>query len=70
MTFRKHEGNISESMEGGQTSTVFTLDVYNSSEEYIQLRFVQLEHRGGFCDCWDIHDLVVVDNLGSPMNLE
>ena len=35
-----------------------TVDIGDASE--IQFRFVQEEHAGGYCNCWDIDDLTLV----------
>ena len=32
------------------------IDHINSSQR-VQLRLVQSDHRGGFCDCWAVSDL-------------
>ena len=32
------------------------IDHINSSQR-VQLRFVQSDHRGGFCDCWAVYNL-------------
>ena len=41
--------------------------VLNGSHELqggSQFRFVQSEHRGGFCDCWAVANLTLNDNIG------
>ena len=36
----------------------------------IQFRFVQLEHRGGFCDCWAVANLTVTPPNGQATDSE
>ena len=39
----------------------------NDSQELqdsTQFRFVQLEHRGGFCDCWAVANLTLNESIG------
>ena len=31
-----------------------------TSDDFIQFRFIQPEHRGGFCDCWSVANLRVI----------
>lgn len=39
-------------------SLLFPSDVDRvSNDQRIQLRLVQSDHRGGFCDCWAVSDL-------------
>ena len=38
--------------------TSFEVDL-DSCSDFVQLRFVQLEHRGGFCDCWAVYNISV-----------
>ena len=40
------------------STTIFVADLGDCSD-YFQFRFVQLEHRGGFCDCWAVADLAI-----------
>ena len=35
----------------------------------VQFRFVQLEHRGGFCDCWAVANLTVTLPNGQATEL-
>ena len=45
----------------------FVLDLQlNDSQELqnsAQFRFVQLEHRGGFCDCWAVANLTLDESI-------
>ena len=43
---------------GDSSTTTFTTDLDYYSE-YFQFRFVQLDHRGGFCDCWAVANLTI-----------
>ena len=37
--------------------------------EGIQLRFIQLDHRGGYCDCWSVAcDVLLINSSGSIIN--
>ena len=36
----------------------------------VQFRFVQLEHRGGFCDCWAVANLTVTLPSGQATDSE
>ena len=36
-----------------------TVDISDASD--IQFRFVQEEHAGGFCNCWDIDNLMLMN---------
>ena len=38
------------------TTFIASLDKYS---DFFQFRFVQLDHRGGFCDCWAVADLII-----------
>lgn len=31
-----------------------------TNDSSIRFRLIQLEHRGGFCDCWSVADLKVI----------
>ena len=43
------------------TSFLVKLDArLMDSNKIIQFRFVQLEHRGGYCDCWGVANLKVI----------
>ena len=46
----------------------FLLDLQlNESQELAensQFRFVQMEHRGGFCDCWAVANLTLSEGNG------
>ena len=35
----------------------------------VQFRFVQLEHRGGFCDCWAVANFTVIQFYGQSDDL-
>ena len=35
----------------------------------VQFRFVQLDHRGGFCDCWAVANLTVTPPNGQATEL-
>ena len=39
------------------------------SELPVQFRFVQLDHRGGFCDCWAVANLTVTPPNGQTTEL-
>ena len=30
-----------------------------SDDQRVQLRLIQSDHRGGFCDCWAVSDLIL-----------
>lgn len=32
-----------------------------TAKDFIQFQFIQVEHRGGFCNCWSISNLKVID---------
>lgn len=32
-----------------------------NNNKYVQFRFVQPEHHGGYCDCWGVTNLKVAD---------
>ena len=49
-------------------ATTFTTDLDYYSE-YFQFRFVQLDHRGGFCDCWAVANLTVTLPNGQATEL-
>ena len=36
-----------------------TIDIGDASD--IQFRFVQEEHAGGYCNCWDIDNLMLMN---------
>ena len=40
----------------GYVATTFE-EQLDSTADHIQFRFVQLEHRGGTCDCWAVANL-------------
>ena len=46
----------------------FVLDLQlNGSQELVensQFRFAQMEHRGGFCDCWAVANLTLSERNG------
>ena len=37
--------------------------------KFVQFRFIQLEHHGGFCDCWEVANLTVTLASGQSKNL-
>ena len=46
-----------------------SIDRIIASELPVQFRFVQLEHRGGFCDCWAVANLTVTPPSGQTTEL-
>ena len=46
-----------------------SIDGIIASELPVQFRFVQLEHRGGFCDCWAVANLTVTPPSGQTTEL-
>lgn len=44
-------------------SLLFPTDIsqVNDSQFGVELRFVQSDHRGGFCDCWALTQLDIVE---------
>ena len=44
-------------------SLLFPTDIsqVNDSQFGVELRFVQSDHRGGFCDCWALTQLYIVE---------
>ena len=41
-------------------SLIFPSDIdHINSSQRVQLRLVQLDHRGGFCDCWGVSNLSI-----------
>ena len=46
------------SEDNSATAFVADLDKYS---DHFQFRFVQLDHRGGHCDCWAVADLAITD---------
>ena len=67
---------ISNVLAGDTTPTLFTrqgsfprgYDVGDG--EGIQLRFIQLDHRGGHCDCWGLAcDILLLNSSGHVVNI-
>ena len=51
------------------TNYLASIDRIIASELPVQFRFVQLEHRGGFCDCWAVANLTVTPPSGQTTEL-
>ena len=44
-----------------------TSDNDNHGQQTSQLRFIQSDHRGGYCDCWAVTNLSISnDTVDSP----
>ena len=48
--------NSFTSQDNLTTTFMGSLDKYS---DFIQFRFIQLDHRGGFCDCWAVAGLTI-----------
>ena len=48
--------NSFTSQDYSTTTFMGRLDKYS---DFFQFRFVQLDHRGGFCECWAVADLTI-----------
>lgn len=64
-----------QSTAGNQTTTMLmntvdavSIDLYNISD-YVQLRFIQLDHRGGYCDCWSLSNFYIY-HLGCKKDIK
>ena len=51
------------------TSYSLSIDGIVSSSLPVQFRLVQLDHRGGFCDCWAVANLTVTPANGKATKL-
>lgn len=42
----------------------FVKDFACHGDNFFQFGLIQLEHRGGFCDCWAVADLTLINLAG------
>ena len=56
--------NFTTSKRARVDTSRFALNGSHELQDSSQFRFVQSEHRGGFCDCWAVANLTLNDNIG------
>ena len=66
-----HTGNISVTEEQYMTVKSYSISIGGIalSALPVQFRFVQLDHRGGVCDCWAVANLTVTPPNGQATKL-
>ena len=66
-----HTGNISVTEEPYMSVRSYStsIDDIALSALPVQFRFFQLDHRGGFCDCWAVANLTVTPPNGQTTEL-
>ena len=66
---RISETNISTSFYIMSTFEVTAPEQWTQTCSNIRFRFIQPEHRGGFCNCWEVGDLTVMLTNGETREL-
>ena len=65
--------NTSESDAGNISFTTFVansnINLQLCSFNHLRFRFIQTEHRGGFCDCWEVANLTATLTNGQTKDL-
>ena len=65
------EGNTSDANNISFTTFVVDLNInlQQCSFNHLRFRFIQTEHRGGFCDCWEVANLTATLTNGQTKDL-